>query len=340
MIEIIFTVDYEIYGNGVGSLTKLVYEPTERLRTIFNKWNARFVVFAEVAEMEIIEANGADPAIELLKKQLKDLLRRGHEIGLHIHPWWYNARHEKQHWTLDQTEYNLCSQPVERINQIVDRAIAFMRRFLGVPDFSPISFRAGHLLFQPTQPLGEVLARRGIRLDSSVYKGGLWRQHMLDYRRAPKSSYYWKFRQDVAVPNPQGELLEVPIYTQQAPIWKLFTSKRLGLQQSVASSKQVRKRISTRLLDFMRFHYPLKFDLGQMTKEEIIHMLNGIVREGQRNPSTYCPIVAIMHTKDPIDFEAIDSVLDSLDKNRIKVSTFAEVVDKIKILEVQTDARA
>ena len=35
MIECIFTIDYEIYGNGQGSLKELVYDPMERLLAIF-----------------------------------------------------------------------------------------------------------------------------------------------------------------------------------------------------------------------------------------------------------------------------------------------------------------
>ena len=31
MIECIFTVDYEIYGNGTGALIDLVYEPAKQL---------------------------------------------------------------------------------------------------------------------------------------------------------------------------------------------------------------------------------------------------------------------------------------------------------------------
>ena len=35
MIECIFTLNYEIYGNGAGSLKELVHDPAERLREIF-----------------------------------------------------------------------------------------------------------------------------------------------------------------------------------------------------------------------------------------------------------------------------------------------------------------
>ena len=35
MIESIFTIDYEIYGNGEGSLKEHVYEPAEKLMAVF-----------------------------------------------------------------------------------------------------------------------------------------------------------------------------------------------------------------------------------------------------------------------------------------------------------------
>ncbi|MCK7480570.1 MAG: hypothetical protein M0C28_27565 [Candidatus Moduliflexus flocculans] len=59
MIECVFTVDYEIYGNGRGSSGMLVYEPAEKLRGLyFGEHNARFVVFPDVAELEMIDDCG------------------------------------------------------------------------------------------------------------------------------------------------------------------------------------------------------------------------------------------------------------------------------------------
>jgi hypothetical protein len=339
MIECVFTVDYEIYGNGEGSLRELVLEPAERLKEIFRKHGARFVVFPDVAELEMIEAHAADPMIGSIKAQLNGLQKDGFELGLHIHPWWYNARRENGTWVLDQREYNLCTQPVERINEIVDRAIGYLRKLAGAPGFAPLSFRAGHLLFQPTQPLGDILAARGVRLDSSVYKGGLWRRHKLDYRRAPKRAYYWGFRGDVTIPDSQGVLLEIPIFTRQAPVWRLLTTKRVGLQQTGATSAQTGRKVLGRIADFARFRYPLKFDLGQMTKDEMARMTNHILNNDRRDPSEFHPVVAIMHTKDPIDYDAVDSVLDVLDQNNIKISTLADVHRKIMALHEGQDGK-
>src|SRR6202166_2002089 len=105
MIDFIFTLDYEIYGNGTGSLTELVYEPAERLRRLFDKWNARFVAFVEVAEFEKIAQYRTDSAINLVREQIFDLHREGHEIALHLHPQWSNARYAQGAWHLDAVEY-------------------------------------------------------------------------------------------------------------------------------------------------------------------------------------------------------------------------------------------
>src|SRR5271166_3152614 len=109
MIEFIFTIDYEIYGNGTGTIRELVYEPAQRLKELFLNYNARFVTFVEVAEFDKIEAYGTDPAIDLVRKQVQDLQRDGFEIALHLHPQWSNARYEQGRWFLDLSEYNLCT---------------------------------------------------------------------------------------------------------------------------------------------------------------------------------------------------------------------------------------
>ena len=144
MVECIFTIDCEIYGDGTGSLRELVYEPTERLIATFQKWDARFVAFVEVAELEMIEAEGTDPDIDLVKRQIRYFYEEGFEIGLHLHPQWYKGRYENGKWLLDDREYNLCALPHERIVQIVERSIKYLRSVLGEADFTPLSFRAGN----------------------------------------------------------------------------------------------------------------------------------------------------------------------------------------------------
>jgi hypothetical protein len=328
MIEIIFTVDYEIYGNGQGSLKELIYEPAQKLMTIFMERNLKFVTFVEVAELEMIEAYGTDPAIGMVKTQVKSFYDRGFELGLHLHTQWYNARCEKGRWYLDYDEYNLCTLPKERVIKIVERSLEYFRNILSVYDFTPFSFRAGNWLFQPTEIVANVLAERGIKVDSSVFKGGLQHQHRLDYRRALKNGYYWKFTNDANLPDSKGVLLELPIHTQMVPTWKMFTGKRVGLQKKGPSTSQVNKTGLYRILDLLRFWYPLKLDFCRMSIDELIRMLDRVIQEDQRDLKTFRPIVAIGHTKDLIDFETIKFFLSYLENKKISVSTFKDVYSK------------
>jgi len=328
MIECIFTVDYEIFGNGSGSLKELVIEPAARLKKIFQSRDMQFVLYPEVAELERIEAEGADPALEQVKQQLREFRQDGFELGLHVHPWWYNARYENREWVLDYSEYNLCALPRARVVQIVERAIAYYNRLLDGSGIAPFSYRAGHLLFQPAKTVAGVLADQGIKVDSSVFKGGVWKQYKQDYRRALRNGYYWRFTDEVNVPESDGALLELPIYTRMIPTWKMLTSKRVGLQKKGSSAAQTGKRMASRITDYLRLSYPQKFDICSMTTGELTRTVDSIIRVDSADPETYRPIVAIGHTKEMVDFEMVETFLAYLEGKGIKVTTFKEVYGK------------
>ena len=314
MIECIFTIDYEIYGNGEGSLKELVFEPAERLKTIFDKAGAKFVVFVEAAELEKIDTSRTDPAIDQVKDQIREFHQDGFEIALHLHPQWCNARYQNDKWNLDYTEYNLCTLSERRITEIVGGSIAYLRDVLGIPDFTPLSFRAGNWLFQPTAVAARVLAMHDVKIDSSVFKGGRQHKHNLDYRRAIKNGYYWMFGDDVTRPDSTGPLLEIPIYTRMVPFWKMATSKRIGLQRKSRSSARFSRHCFDRLFDFLRFRQPLKFDFCRMTLDELVSVVEQAIGEDHASPELFKPIVAIGHTKDLVDFAAVQTFLSYLEE--------------------------
>jgi hypothetical protein len=322
MIECIFTIDYEIYGNGEGSLKELVYEPARRLKSIFDKAGVKFVVFVEAAELEKIDTFRTDPAIDDVKRQLREFHENGFEIALHLHPQWCNARYQNGKWDLDYTEYNLCRLPSRRIDEIVSGSIAYLRDVLHNPDFTALSFRAGNWLFQPTAAAAPVLTKHGIKIDSSVFKGGRQHKHDLDYRKALESGYYWRFESDVAVADPSGSLIEIPIYTMMVPFWEMITRKRIGLQRKAPSSARTLSDRFNRLSDFLRFRHPLKFDFCRMTLAQLIATIENVLHLDQAAPDVLRPIVAIGHTKDLMDFQAIKDFLAYLKSHNIAVSTF------------------
>ncbi|MFO1313552.1 MAG: hypothetical protein U1F41_15970 [Burkholderiales bacterium] len=326
MIDCIFTIDYEIYGNGEGSLDSLVHGPTASLMQLFDRHAARFVAYVEVGEFEAISRALSDPGIARVESQIRTLDRDGFEIALHIHPQWYSGRYESGHWQLEEREYNLCTLPPHRIEEIVGRGISYLREVTGKPGFTPRSFRAGNWLFQPTRNVASVLARHGLRLDSSVFKGGLQRQHGLDYRGCSRYGYYWRFRDAVDIEDPAGPLLEIPIHTERVPFWKMLTRKRVSIQGRPASGGPSKRRRISRALDFVRPYYPRKLDFCRMTLDELTGTLASILAEDAADPGRYRPIVAIGHSKDLVDFDTIERFLQFLSAHGIRIATFEDAM--------------
>jgi hypothetical protein len=336
MIEASFTLDYEIYGNGTGGLKELVYDPGERLRDIFRNAKAQFVAFVEVAELERIETYGADPAIDLVRRQIRNLRRDECEIALHLHPQWYNANYVQGRWVLDASEYNLCTLRRPRIADIVRRALAYMRYVLDEPDFTPLSFRAGNWLFQPTQTAASVLAENGIRVDSSVFKGGVQHNHGLDYRGARRNGFYWRFSGDVNEPDASGPWVEVPIHAEMVPFWRMATAKRIGLGNTFGMAHQSAWQEVRRALDFVRVRYPMKLDFCRMTLSELTSMMNRVIREDRQDPASYRPVVAIGHTKDFRDPVTLEAFLVFLREKGIVISTFERMYPRLLNKEEMT----
>jgi hypothetical protein len=273
MIHCIFTIDYEIYGDGTGSLRELVYDPAERLIRLFREWDAHFVTFVEVAELEMIEAKGTDPDIGLVKHQIRYLYDNGFELGLHLHPQWYKGCYVNRKWHLNDREYNLCTLSQDRIEEIVERSLNYFKKVLGKDDFTPLCFRAGNWLFQPTDIAANVLVKHGVKIDSSVFKGGLQHTYGLDYRSASKNGYYWRFQKDVNEPDPNGQMIELPTYCTMVPTWRMVTAKRVSIVGKSSSFHPRGLRRLKRYFDFLRPWYPLKLDFCRMTFDELTGIL-------------------------------------------------------------------
>lgn len=328
MIDFIFTLDYELFGDGSGSLRDLVLIPADRLLELFAKYGAPLVIFVEAAEFDLINQYKTDADVDLIQGQISSAYKSGHEIGLHIHPQWYRANHNGQMWIVDQSEYNLCALADERIREIVKRAVSYLRYILGDPNYTPISFRAGNWLFQPTQPAARILYEYGIRIDSSVFMGGQFIEYKVDYRCKPKNSYYWRFEEDVIQEAPDGRMLEIPIYSRMVPFWQMVTRKRLEFEKGKEAG-QVPKEKWRKVRKFLRLRYPKKLDFCRMTERELKEMMEVILKEDRKSASVYKPIVAIGHTKDLIDIGPVEFLLKYLFDNQIPVSIFSQIYNRL-----------
>ena len=66
-----------------------------------------------------------------------------------------------------------------------------------------------------------------------------------------------------------------------------------------------------------------------MTIDELTRMVDIAIRDEQKNPTLFRPMVAIGHTKDLVDFETVESFLAYLRQKKIPIATFQEVYSKL-----------
>ena len=326
MLHFIFSLDYEIYGNGEGSLSDLVVDPTNELMQIFEKHNQKFVVFAECAEFLKIKEFQSDPGIELIESQLKFLHQNHYEIGLHLHPQWVGAQFRNGSWELDFSKINICKIPHAERDALIEDSIAFLRNSVQDKMFCPATFRSGLWLMQPTLPIVESLEKFNIPLDSSMFKGGFNRINGLNYRAALREKKkFWRIENDITVSDPGGRILEIPIYSEMVWSYKMLSSDRkksTEYRPSFYKHKTLNQKVREKL-DYLRLTYPMKLDFTKMGYDELVWMTNRIIKRHKENHSI--PIVLIGHSKNKFDFSTVDRFLTYLSGfESIKVTTFRE----------------
>ena len=120
MLKIIFTLDYEIHGNGDGCPYQLIVEPTYRLMNLMEKYGAKLTIFADMAEIlkfkEFYEVNGSDKFHYLkIKDQIQQAVLHGHDVQLHIHSSYFNSEYRNGKWEQSWEEYDFANLKYEVI---------------------------------------------------------------------------------------------------------------------------------------------------------------------------------------------------------------------------------
>src|ERR1051326_4196134 len=274
--KIIITVDYEIFGNGTGDVRQHVVGPTRRMEEIADKHGIPLIIFFELEEYLAFERHaellrnqlGYSPAA-LMREQAQDLARGGHDIQLHLHPEWYEARLEDGRWRLGATRTvdDLFESQEETTRYIGERKAMLETLInLGKPDRKVQVYRAGAFAAQPGRKLLTALAENGISIDSSVVKGlmhgGKTERRKqkteiskntnsdgpaLDYRDAPCAKGPWRVKDDVAREDKSGKIWEYPIYSVMRRRMHQATPRRLRAKFSGIVRKRQQKEMAHQL---------------------------------------------------------------------------------------------
>ena len=312
-----FTLDYEIHGNGDGNPIDLMVEPTYRLMDMLEQYNERLTIMADVAEILCFhrywQQTGRDDFhVQEIEQQLCDAIRRGHDVQLHIHSSYFKAEWNGEHFDQCIEEYNMAALSYERITEMVSQSVKYLEDLLQPikPDYKVWLFRAANWSMMPTPILYKVLTEFGITHDTSVYKGGCQGGNVCyDYRYAHDNLLsYPASSEDINIYDPNGTLVEMPIYTEMRPFWdfispirifrmvraKFHKHKHQSQPQSVTADKNDNRKLSLRSF-FVKS--PLKMDFNQVNGRGLIRMMKNIMRRAKREHLEHVDVILIGHSK-------------------------------------------
>lgn len=314
--NLIFTLDYEIHGNGDGNPMELMVEPTYRLMNLLEKYNQRLTIMADVAEIlcfkRYAEKTGNDGYhVSEIETQLCEAIRRGHDVQLHIHSSYFKAKYKNGAFDQCTEEYNMAALSFERIDEMIEQCVVYLENLLRPikEDYKVWLFRAANWSMMPTENLYKVLVKHGITHDTSVYKGGVQGGNVCyDYREAYDNLFsYPASMRNINNLDEEGMLTEMPIYTEMRPFWDFFSLVRIYRmirakfhKHKKNKSRKVEKNDNRHisLKSFFRLS-PLKMDFNQVNAYGLMRMMKNIMKkiENQKIKFKSVNVVLIGHSK-------------------------------------------
>jgi hypothetical protein len=350
MFKIIFTLDYEIHGNGDGQPKDLLITPTNRILALFNKYDAKLTILADIAEIlkfkEYKDNTGQDKFhYNKVVEQLQSAIKTGHDVQLHIHSSYMKSEYRNGKWEQCWDEYNLAKLPYKRIFEIIHICKSFLEQVLRdvKPDYKCNVFRAANWSMIPSANIVKALINNGIGIDTSVYKYGTSTGRVVyDYSDAYSDVLPWYVANDnVCKKDPDGKLLEVPIYCERRyfisfitfiRLFRMIRAKLHKHKKTASSKTQDGNTINSmskfrKIFELFLNKHPWKLDFNQATGRQLIKAVKRIEKKYDKSDIDL-PIVLIGHSKSFIRYnnKTLKTFLEYCKNNEsIEFSVFNDI---------------
>jgi hypothetical protein len=355
-IHLAFVDDWELRGNGSGDVREMQFKPLRELVGIYNKYGIRGSFNAEVLQQLTFRANqDRYPELGVLADEWEESIRyaysNGHDVQLHIHPQWKNAKYDGEKWEL-VSDWSILNYPAGEALEMLQAGKEYLEGLLKEidPDYRCLSFRSGSWCIAPSPHMLELLVDLGVVFDMSIV-GGVkldTRRIKLDYTECEEDflPYYPEMSDARKVSKKKEPIVCVPtncFYASRKLVFRqqLARARRKFVKvapqstgQSVGSysaewepsgDSRLQRVIDEKLVPYIKGQHYIS-DLAQLNADLMGEMLASIRRRALKSGYADVPVILENHTKDVKDFSPIESfvkeVSEALD---IKFLTLTEL---------------
>jgi len=319
---LIFTTDYELFGNGSGCVQACMIEPTERMASLLEKHGARLTVFFEVCEYWAFQKERAAGRLKedwaaLMRQQMRDLVARGHDVQLHFHPQWLEYSYDGISWQLNYDLWRIgtlsyvdADFPERGLEELFRRGKETLEQMLQPvkPDYRCEVFRAGAWSMQPEQKVLQAMRVNGFKADSTVVPGLHFADGttFYDFRAVAEHANSYRISECMTKPDDDGLMLEIPIFAAPVPLWRrlyfgyLRYRRKVGFrpagcegQAKAAAGKSSFEKIRGWLTNPV-----MMSTFGDATvAEQMIYLTKKALQDGSESSEAPDPMVWISHPK-------------------------------------------
>ncbi len=232
---IFITWDYELFmGPKTGSVNNCLIKPISELLSALGDRKVVMTFFVDCAYLyRLNELRSNYPRLEedyqLVLKNLQEILNKGHEIQMHVHPQWYYSSFDGKKWVMDFAHYKLSDIKEPKLISLFAKSKSLLDEICG---YSTVAYRAGGFSIDDCRTFPKLFKDNGIQIDSSVVIGSHFDSSTLsyDYRKAPKKDS-WRFSDSVSKEDVNGPFVELPIGTHTSFGFMFYLNKIRTLQK-------------------------------------------------------------------------------------------------------------
>jgi hypothetical protein len=335
-LNLFLTFDYELpLGGWTVSPEDALIEPAQKILTLCDRLQVHVVFFVDVLCLIRFQRLGANTFEKAVKKQLTEIVEKGHDIQLHLHPHWFTSNIENGDYTPSK-DFRLADFSELEIEDMVVQSIACLNEIAKPvkPDYSCLAFRAGGFNLENSQVIFRILSKHGIRFDSSLCRGYYFASDIstVDYRNLPDQANWYFENGKYNEPTVSG-IYEIPVVTKpksivEIPTWikaKLYQNrmpenrgKMIHSETQIPFQQKLRKAFSARMLSFDNYTYSTKY---------LLKILDDHIKRYEQQP--IINLAAISHPKsmDWYNFQLMEDFIVSARKrygNHIAFTTFQD----------------
>jgi len=320
MINIIISIDYEIFGNGKGNIADHIIKPTKKILKILNKYNIPLTIMMEIYEYIFFEKYdeqlkkhlGYSP-VKGIKKQINEAYKMGHDIQLHIHPQFSSMT--LQNDIIKITDMSLSSEKMsERENyDLIRLGKKKIESIITSSNYQCIALRLSNMPWiEAPKHVLKPMEKLGLKI------------HSLSASESKSDKGFWKIK--------KSNIYEIPIHTMPIDFLYLFTCRKifttLYIWMHSFNYPKIHSFFQTDKNDYDKRDNRFKWDFSKLSWKEMIEYLD-YAMEIYDYENNEIPLVMIGHTKDFFNEYNLDKFIrytkkHYVDKKIARFSTFQE----------------